>query len=77
MSMGKRKRVPATELWAPTTDLPVAPSHPFYRRLNEVLRAGEFDACVEHKLPEILRRSDGPFEPAARRAFSTPAPRLL
>jgi transposase len=47
MSMGKRKRVRATELWVPTTDLPVAPSHPFYRRLNEILRAGDFDAFVE------------------------------
>jgi transposase len=45
--MGKRKRLRATELWVPTTDLPVAPSHPFYRRLNEILRAGEFDAFVE------------------------------
>ena len=43
--MGKRVR--ATELWVPTTDLPVAPSHPFYRRLNEILRAGDFDAFVE------------------------------
>ncbi len=45
--MGKRRRHRATELWIPTTDLPVAPSHPFYRRLNEVLRAGDFDAFVE------------------------------
>ncbi|MGH8639414.1 MAG: transposase [Burkholderiales bacterium] len=45
--MGKRKRQRATELWVPTTDLPVAPSHPFYRRLNELLRAGDFDAFVE------------------------------
>jgi transposase len=47
MSMGKRKRQRATELWVPTTDLPVAPSHPFYRRLNEILRAGDFDGFVE------------------------------
>lgn len=45
--MGKRKRQRATELWIPTTDLPVAPSHPFYTRLNEVLHAGEFDPFVE------------------------------
>jgi len=48
MSMGKRKRQRATELWVPTTDLPVAPSHPFYRRLNEILRAGDFDPFVEY-----------------------------
>ena len=45
--MGKRKRERATELWVPTTDLPVAPSHPFYRRLNDILRAGDFDRFVE------------------------------
>ena len=47
MSMGKRKRLRATELWVPTMDLPVAPSHPFYRRLNDILRAGDFDPFVE------------------------------
>jgi transposase len=47
MSMGKRKRARATELWVPTTDLPVAPSHPFYRRLNDLLRTGDFDRFVE------------------------------
>jgi transposase len=47
MSMGKRKRARATELWVPTTDLPVAPSHPFYRRLNDLLRLGDFDRFVE------------------------------
>jgi hypothetical protein len=26
------------------TDLPLASSHPFYRRLNEVLRLGDFKA---------------------------------
>lgn len=45
--MGKRQRVRATELWVATIDLPIAPSHPFYRRLNELLRAGDFDAFVE------------------------------
>ena len=45
--MGKRKRQRASELWVPTTDLPVAPSHPFYRRLNDLLRAGDFDRFVE------------------------------
>jgi len=34
MAMGKRKRRGATELWIQTTDLPMAPSHPFYTRLK-------------------------------------------
>lgn len=59
MAMGKRKRQRATELWIPTTDLPVAPSHPFYKRLNEVLRAGDFDAFVEQTCQNIERTSKG------------------
>jgi transposase len=47
MAMGKRKRQRATALWVPTTDLPVAPSHSFYRRLNDLLRTGDFDRFVE------------------------------
>jgi transposase len=40
MAMGKRKRQRQEELWVATADLPEAPGHPFYRRLNEVLAAG-------------------------------------
>lgn len=44
--MGKRtERQPA--MWVPTTDLPTAASHPFYRRLNRLLHDRGFDACVE------------------------------
>ena len=45
----------------PTTDLPVAPSHPFYRRLIEILRAGDFDAFVER-----TRSSSRKYTPGAR-----------
>jgi transposase len=46
MSMGKRtERQPA--MWVPTTDLPTAASHPFYRRLNRLLHDRGFDAFVE------------------------------
>jgi transposase len=34
-------------LFVVTTDIPETPSHPFYRKLNEVLAAGEFDLVVE------------------------------
>src|SRR5262249_18457661 len=47
MAMGKRKGARTTELWIPTTDLPPPVSHPFYRRLNEVLHLGDFDTFVE------------------------------
>ncbi len=34
-------------LWIATSDLPTAPGHPFYARLNAVLDAAGFDAFVE------------------------------
>ena len=36
-------------LWVVTADLPTAPSHPFFARLNELLDASGFDAFVEQK----------------------------
>src|SRR5215470_13491598 len=34
-------------MWVQTTDLPTAASHPFYRRLNQLLRKYGFDDFVE------------------------------
>jgi transposase len=34
-------------MWVPTTHLPTSASHPFYRRLNELLREHGFDDVVE------------------------------
>jgi transposase len=47
MSMGKRRRNRQPAMWVPTTDLPTAASHPFYRRLNRVLREHRFDDFAE------------------------------
>ena len=47
MAMGKRKRDRQPTMWVPTTDLPTAVSHPFYRRLNQLLREQGFDDFVE------------------------------
>lgn len=55
MAMGKRKTERQQELWMATTDIPQAPGHPFYRRLNELLAVGmdspdgrvSFDAFAE------------------------------
>jgi transposase len=48
MAMGKRKSEQAP-LWIPTTELPVSPGHPFYRRLNEILDAAGLDRFVEEQ----------------------------
>src|ERR671912_2470265 len=47
MSMGRRKRNRQPAMWVTTTDLPTAASHPFYRRLNQLLRGHGFDDFVE------------------------------
>ena len=47
MGMGKRKRDRQPPMWVATTELPTAASHPFYRRLNELLRVQGFDEFAE------------------------------
>jgi transposase len=47
MSMGKRKRARQAPLWVAATELPTAASHPFYARLNQVLREQGFDDFAE------------------------------
>ena len=47
MSMGKRRRAREAPLWVATTELPSAASHPFYARLNQVLREAGFDDVAE------------------------------
>jgi transposase len=47
MAMGKRERERQDELWVKTADLPESLGHPFYVRLNEVLRDEKFDDFAE------------------------------
>jgi transposase len=45
--MGKRKRDRQPTMWVATTDFPTAASHPFYTRLNQLLRQHAFDDFAE------------------------------
>jgi len=47
MAMGKRKMDRQSELWVAVTEMPQAPGHPFYRKLNALLGRHGFDAFVE------------------------------
>jgi transposase len=47
MAMGKKQPNRQPVMWVATTHLPTAASHPFYRRLNDVLRTHGFDDFVE------------------------------
>jgi transposase len=59
MSMGKRKRERQPAMWATTTDLPTAASHPFYRRLNELLREHRFDDFAEAQCARFYAETMG------------------
>jgi transposase len=47
MAMGKRKGKRQSSLWLATPDLARSPGHPFYERLNEVLKEADFDGSAE------------------------------
>ncbi len=65
MAMGKRKRERQPAMWVTTTELPTAASHPFYRRLNQLLCEHAFDDFAEVQCAEFYSRGDGPSESAA------------
>jgi len=46
-------------MWVPTTDLPTAASHPFYRRLNHLLREHGFDDFAEAQCARFYAETMG------------------
>ena len=59
MAMGKRKRNRQPTMWVATTDLPTAASHPFYARLNQLLRERGFDDFAEAQCAEFYADAIG------------------
>jgi transposase len=59
MAMGKRKRDRQPTMWVTTTDLPTAASHPFYTRLNQLLREHGFDAFAEAQCVGVYAETMG------------------
>lgn len=57
--MGRRTRERQPALWVATTDLPTAASHPFYRRLNQLLAAHGFDDFVEQQCASFYAETMG------------------
>jgi hypothetical protein len=69
MAMGKRNRNQQPAMWVVTTDSPTATSHPFYRRLNQLLREHGFDDFVDAHCAGFYAKTMG--GPACRRAFTS------
>jgi len=64
MALGRRKPKQAS-LWVDTSHLRAHGSHPFYRRVNEILRRANFDAyaeriCRKYYAPSMGRPSIAP-----------------
>jgi transposase len=59
MAMGKRERDRQPPMWVATTDLPTAASHPFYARLNQLLRERGFDDFAEAQCAEFYADTIG------------------
>ena len=59
MSMEKHTRARQPAMWVKTTDLPTAASHPFYRRLNQLLREHGFDDFAEAQCASFYAQTMG------------------
>jgi transposase len=59
MAMGKRPRDRQPTMWVPTTELPTSASHPFYARLNALLRDRGFDDFAEARCAAFYAATTG------------------
>src|ERR1035441_1903399 len=59
MSMGHRKPESQGQMFIAISDLPCMAGHPFYEKLNQALRAIEFDRRVEGRCREFYKESVG------------------
>jgi len=59
MAMGKRRRDRQPTMWVPTTELPTSASHPFYARLNQLLRDHGFDEFAEARCASFYAATMG------------------
>lgn len=59
MAMRKQPAEQQPDMWIPTSELARSPGHPFYQRLNQILREAGFDAFVETRAASFYAESKG------------------
>ncbi len=59
MALGKREADQQQEFWVSAVELPKAPGHPFYLKLNELLAEADFDYWVEGLCEEFYSKGTG------------------
>ena len=78
MAMGTRKqRERQEDIWVAHTEIASAPSHPFYRRLNELLEEEKFDEFVEGRCAKFYARKYGRAVADARDLVSVAVNRIF
>jgi transposase len=65
MAMGGTGQDQQAEFWIDTQSLAKAPGHPFYQKLNQVLREQGFDAFVEERCRQFYAEDGRPSIPPA------------
>ena len=65
MAMSESEQSRQRELWIETDALVKAPGHPFYRRLNQLLRQHGFDAHVASLCEKFYAETGRPSVPPA------------
>jgi transposase len=59
VALGKRGTDQQQEFWVSAVELPKAPGHPFYMKLNELLAEADFDCWVEGLCEEFYANGKG------------------
>jgi len=59
MALGKRRQSKQQDLFIPATAVRRSPGHPFYERLNAVLREAEFDRRIEELCAPLYAEKRG------------------
>ena len=59
MALGKRDKDEQLPIWTATSELVKTAGHPFYRRLNEILKKNDFDRFAESKCARFYHGKTG------------------
>ncbi len=59
MAMGRQKKEQQANLWLPTAGLARSPGHPFYERVNQILREAKFDDKAEGLCEPLYAKDKG------------------
>jgi len=63
MALGRKNRSKQKAIWIPYQDVARSPGHPFYQKLNQVLRENDFDTWAENLCAAYFQKGGRPSIP--------------